>query len=136
MKILIRSILMTVFISGCVSSEKQLSVRAPSGEPVSSLELSQVSPTVVLESLKKHCCQGVVVEKTEVAFWGEAEISQLQKHVNDNSPAAPVYRSTSPVICTGTRFVSTVGREARHLIAAIKKGVYPLAQCSTYDLKL
>lgn len=136
MKMLIAVGVMALLVNACVSFEKKTSGRAPSGGPVTSVELEQAGPVAMLESLKNHCCNGVMVEKTNVSFWGEAEIVQLQKYVDDTSPAAPVYRMSSPVMCLGPRFVSTVGHEARHFIAAIKKGVYPLAQCSTYDLQL
>ncbi len=135
MKKLVVTTCFGVLATACSSQEVKTSLRTPSGAPVTSLELGQVTPVAVLESLKTNCCQGVMVEKTAVSFWGEAEIAQLQKYVDDHSPASPVYRATSPVICTGPQFVSTVGREARHLIAAIKKGIYPVAQCSTYDLR-
>ncbi len=124
--------------SGCSSLVKSESVfvRKPNNASVTAEELKVWGPVQLLQGLKNHCCNGVMIEKTAVGFWGEAEIAELQKYVSDTSPSAPVYRPTSAVMCHGEKYVSTVGREAKHLIEAIKKGIYPVAQCSTYDLRL
>lgn len=114
-----------------------LALRLPSSAgPVTAADLQRAGPLGVLEELRSHCCSGVMIEKSDVSFWGEAEIAQLSNYMNDPTPVSPVYRPTSGVACTGERFKSTLGHEAKHLIAAIKRKTYPLSQCSTYDLHL
>ncbi|WP_374035514.1 hypothetical protein ACES2I_07310 [Bdellovibrio bacteriovorus] len=125
-------------LAGCGSIWKgpeAAPVRKPDNASVTAQELKTWGPVNLLQGLKSHCCNGVMIEKTVVTFWGEAEIAELQKYVDDTAPSAPVYRPSSAVMCHGPKYVSSVGREARHLIEGIKKGTYPVSQCSTYDLQ-
>lgn len=112
--------------------------RAPSGtlQMLSGKQLSVMTPVQVLQILKEGCCRGILVEPTQVSFWGNQNIAELQAYVHDPTPAAPVVSSFSSIPCNQPKFVSTVGREAKHLIKAIKEHRYPLANCSTYDLHL
>lgn len=130
--------LFILFLTSCSLTPKSSDEhkRAPNSGAVTALELQQSSPIRLLQVLQANAGSGLMVEKSDIRFWGEAEINELKSFVDDPSPAAPVYRSTSGVLCTGPKFASTVGHEAKHLIAAIKKGIYPLSQCSTYDLKI
>lgn len=138
MKNHILNTLLLLFLTSCSSAPTVLEEhkRVPNSSAVTASELQQSGPIRLLQALQANAGSGLMVEKTKVTFWGEAEINELKNYVNDPTPAAPVYRSTSGVMCTGPKFASTVGHEARHLIAAIKKGTYPLSQCSTYDLRL
>lgn len=127
-----------LFLTGCGSLWKgpeAAPVRKPDNSLVMIEDLKAWGPVNLLYGLKSHCCSGVMIEKTAVKFWGEAEIAELQKYVDDTTPAAPVYRPSSAVMCHGPKYVSSVGREARHLIEGIKQGTYPVSQCSTYDLQ-
>ena len=139
MKRLLLMALAGIIYTGCGSLSKETVApltRKPDNTFVTGQELQAWGPVRLLQGLKTHCCDGVMIETTEVTFWGDAEIAELQKHVDDTTPASPVYRPTSAVMCHGEKYVSTVGREARHLIESIKKGTYPASQCSTYDLQL
>lgn len=121
-----------------LSKSPTSSLRLPSNENslVQAADLKRVGPLGVLEELRSHCCNGVMIQKSDVSFWGEAEIAQLTNYIDDPTPVSPVYRPTSGVRCQGERFTSTLGHEARHLIAAIRSKTYPMSQCSTYDLRL
>jgi hypothetical protein len=105
-------------------------------ETISSKKLSSMRPIEVIQMLKDNCCNGVMFEPTDVQFWSISDIQDLETFLGDNTPSAPVVSSFSSVSCQGERYVSTIDREARHLIKAIKAGRYPLSLCSTYDLKL
>lgn len=121
-------------LMGCAAAV----TRAPSGalQMLSGQQLSMMSPVQVLQVLKEGCCRGILIEPTQVSFWSNQDIAELQAYVNDPTPAAPVVSSFSSIPCNRPKFISTVGREAKHLIQAIKEHKYPLANCSTYDLHL
>lgn len=125
-------------LAACSSFEKKPELRLPSNAQgvAQASDLKRVGPLGVLEELRSHCCDGVMIQKSDVSFWGEKEIAQLENYVNDTTPVAPVVRPTSGVSCRGEKYKSTLGHEAKHLIEAIKQKTYPLSQCSTYDLHL
>jgi hypothetical protein len=112
--------------------------RSPSSVPeiITSKKLAQMRPLEVVQLLKDNCCNGIVFEPTEVSFWNKNDIQDLETYLGDNTPSAPSVSSYSSIMCNRKRYISTVDREAKHLILAIKMGKYPQALCSTYDLKL
>lgn len=127
------SLLVLITISSCSSAK-----RTPSSAPeiITVTKLSKMKAIEVLQMLKDHCCDGIFFEATDVSFWGKSDIQDLESFLGDNTPSAPSVNTISDVICRGERYISTTDREARHLIKAIQIGKYPLALCSTYDLKL
>ncbi|MBP9682766.1 MAG: hypothetical protein KBD76_15290 [Bacteriovorax sp.] len=109
--------------------------RAPSeyDEVITSKKLSTMRPVQILNRLKNDPQTIFMVEPTFISFWGESEILELMNYLNDHSVAAPVVSTISSISCRGHEFLSTVAREAQHLINAIKEKKYPQALCSTYD---
>lgn len=117
------------------------SSRLPSSEngsfDLSSVQLVKMKPVEVLEYLKNDCCDSRLVETTEIKnIWTEEDLSELKSYLEDETVSSAVVKSTSSVHCKGERFISTVKREAQHLIMAFERGIYPVSQCSTYDLKI
>lgn len=133
MKKTIFSFISLVLMFGCSSN-----TRVPSSAPeiITAKKLSSMRPIEVVQMLKDHCCDGVLFEPTDVSFWNKSDIQDLESFLGDNTPSAPSVSTISNVMCNGEKYVSTTDREAKHLIKAIKIGKYPLALCSTYDLKL
>ncbi|WP_415061518.1 hypothetical protein [Bdellovibrio sp.] len=129
--------LAVLFAVSCSHDPIKQSQRKPdSSRLILAADLQQWGPESFLLALRDNCCGAVMVKGGDISFWGAPEIAILEKFVNDETPAAPVVQPISSVSCHGARYASTVGREARHLILAIKKKTYPLALCSTYDLEL
>ena len=127
------------FLSSCDSyvRNNEYDEKAPSGftEIITSRKLVKMKPMQILNLLKSNCCDGVMFEPAKI-FWKGSDAEELMAFVNDKTESSPAATIMSSVSCRGSRYVSTVGREAQHLILAIKAGKYPLAQCSTYDLNL
>jgi hypothetical protein len=137
-----KNIFFLVVISISVScasymKEHEYNEKAPSGftEVITSRELAKMRPIQILNLLKNNCCDGIMFEPGKVT-WSALDAEEVAKYVNDKTDSAAASTIMSSVSCRGARYVSSVGREARHLILAIKAGKYPLAQCSTYDLRL
>lgn len=128
-----------VLLTGCSSYSKynEYNEKAPSGftEVVTARKLAKMKPVDVLNLLKTNCCDGVMFEPGKVN-WKVSDVEELQNLVDDKTEISPVATIMSSVSCRGGRYVSNVGREVQHLILAVKAGKYPLAQCSTYDLRL
>lgn len=151
------AILGTIF-SGCASSTKdlhkivkvdepKLSNRGPSSKELNMKDslsetrllednFKNMKPLDILEYLKNECCENRIVPQFEVKnIWTDEDIENLKEYLNDTSEASSVSRPTSSVHCQGEKYQSTTEREAYHLMEAYKRGVYPVAQCSTYDFK-
>lgn len=127
-------------ISGCANymHEHEINQKAPSGfsEVITKRKLAKIKPVDVISLLKGNCCNAVLIETSTINFWNDQDIIALEPFLKDDSEAAPVSEINGSISCRGARYASSVSREAKHLIAAYKKKKYPLAQCSTYDLKL
>jgi hypothetical protein len=132
-------ILVTLLFSSCSSymKEHQYNAKAPEGftEIVTARKLVKMTPIQILSLLKDNCCDGVMFEPAKVK-WSDKDAQELSSYLEDESDSSPAATIMSSVSCKGARYVSTVKREAQHLILAIKAGRYPLSQCSTYDLNL
>jgi hypothetical protein len=104
---------------------------------LSSAALKKLSPLQVLEMLRDHGDTAILFEPTKIrAYWSEADANILKQYLKDEHSSAPSASVYTQVYCSGQKYISTVGREAFHLIQAIHTGTYPTCQCSTYDLKL
>jgi hypothetical protein len=117
--------------------EHELNSKAPEGfsEIITARRLVKMKPIQILNLLKTNCCDGVMFEPANIK-WNEKDAEELTKFLNDESDSSPAATIMSSVSCKGARYVSSVKREAQHLILAIKAGRYPVSQCSTYDLRL
>ena len=112
--------------------------RAPSGftEIVTAKRLSKMKPVQIIKLLKENCCDAVMFEQSKTLSWTVADMEALTPYLEDESDSAPVVNTMGTVSCRGARYVSSVKREVQHLIRAFKEKKYPLAHCSTWDLKL
>lgn len=126
-------------LGSCASyvKEHEYNEKAPSGftEIITSRQLAKMKPMQILNLLKNSCCDSVMFEPGKVT-WSALDAEEVAKYLNDKTDSAPAATIMSSVSCRGARYVSSVGREARHLILAIKAGKYPVSQCSTYDLRI
>ncbi len=112
--------------------------RSPAGtvEVLDRQRLSGMKPIEIIDFLRNRCCSPILVEPILTGKWTQMDLVALQKMTGDQTPSGPVVSTNSSISCTDAKFTSTMGREAKHLIAAIRVGYYPLANCSTYDLHL
>lgn len=111
---------------------------SPAGftEVITAKKLSKLKPIQILRILKKSCCDAVMIEPSAVTDWTEDDIAAIKPMLGDQSFVAPVASTSGTYSCRGPTYMSTMDREAQHLILAYKEKTYPLAQCSTLDLKL
>ena len=142
---LIRNLLLSFTIisfTNCSSNEErkreEFYKNSPSGftELINSKKMAKLRPVQIIQFLKKNCCDAVMIEPTNILHWTEEDIKPLQEMIGDESFVAPVVTTSGTFSCRGPTYMSTIDREARHLIMAYKQKTYPLAQCSTLDLKL
>lgn len=113
-------------------------ISSPAGftEVVTSKRLYKLKPIQIIRLLKKNCCDAIMIEPSSVTNWTEEDIAEIRPMLGDESFVAPVASTSGTYSCRGPRYMSTVDREVQHLIQAFKEKTYPLAQCSTLDLKL
>lgn len=111
---------------------------SPAGftEVITSKRLSKLKPIQIIKLLKKNCCDAVMFEPTTVTSWTQEDMAEIRIMLGDKSFVAPVASTAGTFSCRGPRYMSTVDREVQHLIRAFKEKTYPLAQCSTLDLKV
>ena len=135
-------ILTTLLIAGCSSLEdhrrEEFYKNSPAGftEVINSKRMARLKPVQIIQLLKKNCCDAIMIEPTSITQWSEEDIKPLRQMLGDESFVAPVASTSGTYSCRGPSYMSTVDREARHLLMAYKERTYPLAQCSTLDLKL
>ena len=134
-------LLSTSLLNGCANGYMNKADeynRAPSGftEIVTSKRLSKMKPIQIIKLLKENCCDAVMFEQSKTLNWTAQDMEALAPFLNDESDIAPVSTTVGSVSCRGARYVSTVKREVQHLIRAFKEKKYPLANCSTWDLRL
>ncbi len=111
---------------------------SPSGftELINSQRLAKLKPVQIIQFLKKNCCDAIMIEPTTIKNWTDEDIQPLKAMIGNQNYIAPVVSTSGTYSCRGPRYMSTIDREARHLIMAYEQKTYPLAQCSTLDLKL
>lgn len=141
MKVLLFIIVTTLTLGGCANgymNKADQYNRAPSGftEIVTAKRLSRMKPVQIIKMLKENCCDAVMFEQSKTLNWSVSDMEALTPYLEDESDSAPVSNTVGSVSCRGARYVSTVKREVQHLIRAFKEKKYPLAHCSTWDLKL
>ncbi len=132
----------TILIAGCSSLEdhrrEEFYKNSPAGftEVINSKKLAKLKPVQIIQLLKKNCCDAIMVQPTAITNWSAEDIKPLEQMLGDQSFIAPVASTSGTYSCRGPSYMSTVDREARHLIRAFKEKTYPLAQCSTLDLQI
>lgn len=142
MKLLLSFLVLLVILSGCSSLEdhrrEEFYKNSPAGftEVINSKRMARLTPVQIIQLLKKNCCDAIMIEPTTIMHWSEEDIKPLQQMLGNESFIAPVASTAGTYSCRGPSYMSTVDREARHLLMAYKEKTYPLAQCSTLDLKL
>lgn len=77
-----------------------------------------------------------MIEPSAITDWTEDDIAIIRPMLSDKSFVAPVASTSGTYSCRGPTYMSTMDREVQHLIMAFKEKTYPLAQCSTLDLKI
>ena len=131
-----------VLLSACSSVEdhkrEEFYKSSPAGftELINSKRMAKLKPIQIIQILKKNCCDAIMIEPTTITHWTEEDIKPLRDMIGNESFIAPVVSTSGTYSCRGPRYMSTIDREARHLIMAYNQKSYPLAQCSTLDLKL
>lgn len=131
-----------IILSSCSSLEdhrrEEFYKNSPAGftEVINSKKMSRLKPVQIIQLLKKNCCDAIMIEPTSITHWSEADIQPLKDMLGDQSFVAPVASTSGTYNCRGPAYMSTVDREAKHLIRAFKEKTYPLAQCSTRDLNI
>lgn len=105
-------------------------------ELINSQRMAKLKPVQIIQILKKNCCDAIMIEPTTIKNWTEEDIQPLKEMIGNETYVAPVVSTSGTYSCRGPRYMSTIDREARHLLMAYKQKTYPLAQCSTLDLKL
>lgn len=132
----------TILITSCSSLEdhrrEEFYKNSPAGftEVINSKKLAKLKPVQIIQLLKKNCCDAIMVQPTAITNWSAEDIKPLEQMLGDQSFIAPVASTSGTYSCRGPSYMSTVDREARHLIRAFKEKTYPLAQCSTLDLQI
>jgi len=132
----------TLLITSCSSLEdhrrEEFYKNSPAGftEVINSKKMARLKPVQIIQLLKKNCCDAIMIQPTAITNWSEDDIQPLRQMLGDESFVAPVASTSGTYSCRGPNYMSTVDREARHLLMAYKEKTYPLAQCSTLDLKL
>jgi hypothetical protein len=111
---------------------------SPAGftEVITSKRVSKLKPIQIIKLLKKNCCDAVMIEPTAITSWTQEDMAEIRLMLGDKTFVAPVASTAGTFSCRGPRYMSTVDREVQHLIRAFKEKTYPLAQCSTLDLKV
>jgi hypothetical protein len=111
---------------------------SPAGftEVITAKRLSKLKPIQIIRLLKKNCCDAVMIEPTAITNWTEEDIAEIRPMLGDKSFTAPVASTSGTYSCRGPTYMSTVDREVQHLIRGSIEKTYPLAQCSTLDLKI
>ena len=131
-----------VLLSACSSVEdhkrEEFYKSSPAGftELINSKRMAKLKPIQIIQILKKNCCDAIMIQPTAITHWSEEDIQPLRDMIGNESFIAPVVSTSGTYSCRGPRYMSTIDREARHLIMAYNQKSYPLAQCSTLDLKL
>lgn len=131
-----------VFLSACASTNDQKREEfyrsSPAGftELINSKRMAKLKPIQIIQILKKNCCDAIMIQPTTITHWSEEDIQPLRDMIGNETFIAPVVSTSGTYSCRGPRYMSTIDREARHLIMAYNQKSYPLAQCSTLDLKL
>ena len=134
--------LSVVLLSSCSSIDdhkrEEFYKNSPAGftELINSKRMAKLKPIQIIQTLKKNCCDAIMIEQTTITHWSEEDVQPLREMIGNETFIAPVVSTTGTYSCRGPRYMSTIDREARHLLMAYKHKTYPLAQCSTLDLKL
>ncbi len=131
-----------ILMTNCSSVEdhkrEEFYNNSPAGftEVINTRRMAKLKPFQIIQLLKKHCCDAIMIEPTSVTHWSEEDMKPIQQMLGNESFISPVVTTSGTYSCRGPRYMSTMDREARHLLMAFKQKTYPLAQCSTLDLKL
>ena len=132
----------TILITSCSSLEdhrrEEFYKNSPAGftEVINSKRMARLKPVQIIQLLKKNCCDAIMIQPTTITNWTEEDMAPIRQMLGDENFVAPVASTSGTYSCRGPSYMSTVDREARHLLMAFKEKNYPLAQCSTLDLKL
>jgi hypothetical protein len=132
------SYLLFIFLMGFVACVHNVSVpRLPSSETtglqLSALEVQNLGPKGLMQFLKSNCCAPVVIEELKPdGLYSEGELDLLEAELGSDTPVSPVMTINSSHHCSAQP--STVRNEIKNLKLALRRGFYPSAQCSTYDL--
>lgn len=140
MKLLLLIFLFTLTSCGTLEDRRREDFynSSPAGftEVITSKRLSKLKPIQIIRLLKKNCCDAIMVEPSAITSWTEEDMAAIKPMLGDESFVAPVASTSGTYSCRGPRYMSTVDREVQHLMKAFKEKTYPLAQCSTLDLKI